>query len=280
MVWDHIKPSSTEYFEILSDFICYTMLWESPAAGLQHTLREGSPHSKTTSGQEAANQGAPALDLCNIMQQISSHSLGKEKGINAGKAMPFQFVVNTVSSFLCSLSSVNDKGKGSWWGIGFFGVSLAAARVSKHWEERQQWALSFQHCLIFRVNNKHWNSKVFLGLVVVSGGKPITLQLQSSFRLPHLLNWVQGAGWTKRCVLLLLHSGAFLRVLQQRGRMEKNHFPPNTSLHLWVTSDRTERATGTGGDLRWVCLVAAGWKHERLPLINVCPRSLMRLERQ
>lgn len=102
------------------------------------------------------------------------------------------------------------------------------------WEECQQWALSFQHCLIFRVNNKHWNSKELLGLVVVSAGKPITLQLQGSFRLRHLLNWVQGAGRTKRCVLLLLHTGAFLRVLQQsREHGEKTfpskHQPPSLS---------------------------------------------------
>lgn len=36
----------------------------------------------------------------------------------------------------------------------------------------------------------------------------------------------------------------------KRGGEKKSHFPPNTSLHLRVASDRRERDPGAGGDSR------------------------------
>lgn len=86
-----------------------------------------------------------------------------------------------------------------------------------------------------RVNNKHvwWNAKELLGLVVVSAGKPITLKLQSSFILRHSLNWVQGVlGGQKGACFCYSISERSSVCSNKEGRIEKSHFPPNTSLHL------------------------------------------------
>lgn len=100
----------------------------------------------------------------------------------------------------------------------------------------------FNDTSILRVNNKHvcWNSKELLGLVVVSAGKPITLKLQCSFRLWHLLNWVQGAlGGQKGACFCYSISERSCMCSNEEGRIEKSHFPPNT-ISMWHQTEQKE----------------------------------------
>lgn len=154
-----LRPHQNPAQQIISRFCLILYLLHralrEPCCWASARPREGSPRSKTTSGQEAANQASPARDFCNIIQQESSHSLGEGEG-NQGRQSNACLVCcqHTVGSFFYSLSPVNDKGKGSRGGIGvFLGFSLAAAPVSKHThralrEGPQQWALPFQRGLI------------------------------------------------------------------------------------------------------------------------------------
>ena len=129
---------------------------------------------------------------------------------------------------------------------------------------RKQWELSYQRCLVFRVNNKHiwWNSKERLWLVIVSAEKPITPKFECFLRLWHLLNWVQRALGGQNGACFYYPASEHLCVFKQREEDRKSRFPPNIRLHFPMTSDGTDRDTGTGRDLRWVLLIAAGYGME------------------
>lgn len=139
----------------------------------------------------------------------------------------------------------------------------------------------FDDASFLRVNNKHiwWKSKEILWLVIVAAEKPITLKYECSLRLRHLLNWVWRAVGGQKVPVFIIVYGSDCECSNKEGQIEKGislQIPASISQR-----HQREKKEARGPEEIWdeFCssLQDRGWKYERLPLINVCPRSHMQL---